>query len=79
MVAGATLDGTRKGYLAELATVSLLIVDDFSMGKLPHTAAEDLPEVIITATSVRHPLDIKPTRGRLVKAAQRQRRCQGTA
>jgi hypothetical protein len=54
MVAGATLDGTRKGYLAELATVPLLlIVDDFSMGKLPHTAAEGLLEVIITATSVR--------------------------
>jgi hypothetical protein len=54
MVAGATLDGTPKGYLAELATVPLLlIVDDFSMGKLPHTAAEGLLEVIITPTSVR--------------------------
>jgi hypothetical protein len=59
--------------------VPLLIVDDIGVRKLPHTAAEDLLEVIITATSVRHPLDIKPTRGRLVKAAQRQRRCQGTA
>jgi hypothetical protein len=40
-LADATLAGTRKGYIAELATVPLLIVDDLCMRKLAHTAAED--------------------------------------
>jgi DNA replication protein DnaC len=43
----ATLAGTRKDYLSELATVPLLIVDDLGMRKLPHTAAEDLLELIM--------------------------------
>ena len=42
-----TLDGTRKDYLADLATVPLLIIDDLGMRKLPHTAAEDLLELIM--------------------------------
>ena len=46
-LADATLDGTRKGCLAELATVPFLIVDDLGMRKLPHTAAEDLLEIIM--------------------------------
>jgi DNA replication protein DnaC len=46
-IADATLDGTRKDYLAELATVPLLIVDDLGMRKLPHTAAEDLLELVM--------------------------------
>jgi transposase len=46
-LADATLAGTRKDYLAELATVPLLIVDDLGMRKLPHTAAEDLLELIM--------------------------------
>jgi DNA replication protein DnaC len=46
-IADATLDGTRKGYLADLAAVPLLIVDDLGMRKLPHTAAEDLLELIM--------------------------------
>ena len=33
-LADATLDGTRKDYLAELATVPLLIIDDLGMRKL---------------------------------------------
>src|SRR5712691_1078380 len=41
-LADATLDGTRKVYLADLAAVPLLIIDDLGMRKLPHTAAEDL-------------------------------------
>lgn len=44
-IADATLDGTRKEYLADLATVPLLIIDDLGMRKLPHTAAEDLLEL----------------------------------
>src|SRR5438876_2624121 len=46
-LADATLAGTRKDYVAELATVPLLIVDDLGMRKLPHTAAEDLLELIM--------------------------------
>ena len=46
-LADATLDGTRKEYLADLATVPLLIIDDLGMRKLPHTAAEDLLELIM--------------------------------
>src|SRR5512143_3537821 len=46
-IADATIDGTRKQYLTELAAVPLLIVDDLGMRKLPHTAAEDLLELIM--------------------------------
>ena len=46
-LADATLAGTRKAYLAELATVPLLIIDDLGMRKLAHTAAEDLLELIM--------------------------------
>lgn len=46
-LADATLDGTRKAYFADLSTVPLLIVDDLGMRKLPHTAAEDLLELIM--------------------------------
>ena len=46
-IADATLDGTRKEYLADLASAPLLIIDDLGMRKLPHTAAEDLLEVIM--------------------------------
>jgi DNA replication protein DnaC len=46
-LADATLAGTRKALLTELATVPLLIVDDLGMRKLPHTAAEDLLELIM--------------------------------
>lgn len=46
-LADATLDGTRKDYFADLSTVPLLIVDDLGMRKLPHTAAEDLLELIM--------------------------------
>ena len=38
---------TRKDYLAELTRVPLLIIDDLGMRKLPHTAAEDLLELIM--------------------------------
>ena len=46
-IADATLDGTRKDYLADLAAVPLLIIDDLGMRKLPHTAAEDLLELVM--------------------------------
>jgi DNA replication protein DnaC len=46
-LADATLDGARKDFLAELTTVPLLIIDDLGMRKLPHTAAEDLLEIVM--------------------------------
>jgi DNA replication protein DnaC len=46
-IADASLEGARKEYLAELAAVPLLIVDDLGMRKLPHTAAEDLLELVM--------------------------------
>ena len=46
-IADANLDGTRKDYLADIAAVPLLIIDDLGMRKLPHTAAEDLLELIM--------------------------------
>jgi DNA replication protein DnaC len=46
-LADATLDGTRKTFFAELTAVPLLIIDDLGMRKLPHTAAEDLLEIIM--------------------------------
>ena len=46
-IADATLDGTRKTLFADLAAVPLLIIDDLGMRKLPHTAAEDLLELIM--------------------------------
>jgi DNA replication protein DnaC len=46
-LADAIADGTRKEYMDSVATVPLLIVDDFGMRKLPHTAAEDLLEIIM--------------------------------
>jgi DNA replication protein DnaC len=46
-LAEAQLAGTRKDYLAHVATVPLLIIDDLGMRKLPHTAAEDLLEIVM--------------------------------
>jgi DNA replication protein DnaC len=46
-LADAVLDGTRKQFLESVVTVPLLIIDDFGMRKLPHTAAEDLLEIIM--------------------------------
>jgi DNA replication protein DnaC len=46
-LADAVADGTRKDYVQRVATVPLLILDDFGMRKLPHTAAEDLLEIVM--------------------------------
>jgi DNA replication protein DnaC len=46
-LAEAVVDGTRKEFMESLTTVPLLIIDDFGMRKLPHTAAEDLLEIIM--------------------------------
>jgi DNA replication protein DnaC len=41
------IDGTRKEFMESVASVPLLIIDDSGMRKLPHTAAEDLLEIIM--------------------------------
>ena len=46
-LAEAQLAGTRKAYVADVTTVPLLIIDDLGMRKLPHTAAEDLLEIVM--------------------------------
>ena len=46
-LAESVAEGTRKEYMESVATVPLLIIDDFGMRKLPHTAAEDLLEIIM--------------------------------
>jgi len=46
-LADATLDGTRKDFLQQIGSAKLLIIDDLGMRKLPHTAAEDLLEVVM--------------------------------
>ncbi len=46
-LADAQVDGSRKPYLAQLTAVPLLIIDDLGMKKLPHTAAEDLLEIVM--------------------------------
>jgi DNA replication protein DnaC len=43
----AAAEGTRKDYMQSIGTVPLLVLDDFGMRKLPHTAAEDLLEIVM--------------------------------
>ena len=46
-LADAGVEGTRKDYMQAIGTVPLLVLDDFGMRKLPHTAAEDLLEIVM--------------------------------
>ncbi len=46
-LAEAVVQGKRKQFMESVATVPLLIIDDFGMRKLPLTAAEDLLEIIM--------------------------------
>jgi len=46
-LAEAVAEGTRRQFMESVASVPLLIIDDFGMRKLPHTAAEDLLEIIM--------------------------------
>jgi DNA replication protein DnaC len=46
-LAEAVVENTRREYMESVSTVPLLIIDDFGMRKLPHTAAEDLLEIIM--------------------------------
>jgi DNA replication protein DnaC len=46
-LAETTIDDTRKQHMELLESVSLLIIDDLGMRKLPLTAAEDLLEIVM--------------------------------
>src|SRR6476660_2317489 len=46
-LAAAMAECTRKDYMQSIGTVPLLVLDDFGMRKLPHTAAEDLLEIVM--------------------------------
>lgn len=46
-LAEAAAEDSRKQFMESLTAVSLLIIDDFGMRKLPLTAAEDLLEIIM--------------------------------
>ncbi len=46
-LADAQLGGTRRDFIDAITTIPLLIVDDLGMRKLPHTAAEDLLEIVM--------------------------------
>ncbi len=43
----AVAEGRRREYMESVSTVPFLIIDDFGMRKLPHTAAEDMLEIIM--------------------------------
>jgi DNA replication protein DnaC len=46
-LADAAAEGARKDYMQSVGNVPLLVLDDFGMRKLPHTAAEDLLEIVM--------------------------------
>jgi DNA replication protein DnaC len=46
-IAEATVESRRAEYMAGMASVDLLIIDDLGMRKLPATAAEDLLELVM--------------------------------
>jgi len=74
-LAEAQLTGTRKQYVAQVAAVPLLLIDDLGMRRLPHTAAEDLLEIVMRryekASTLAH---VESPRGRLGQAPGRHRR-----
>jgi len=47
-LAEASVDGTRRERMTELATVPLLLIDDLGMRKLAATVAEDLASQLET-------------------------------
>jgi DNA replication protein DnaC len=76
-LADAVAGGTRKEDMESVATVPLLIVDDFGMRKLPHTAAEDLLEIThAPLRTLQHPAHFQPSRRGLGQAAGRRGRGQ---
>ena len=79
-IADAALDGTRKEYLAEMASVPLLILDDLGMRKLPPhrgrgSARADHPPL----RTRQHAGHLEPPRRRLGPPPRRHRRRHGHA
>ena len=52
-----------------VAAVPLLIIDDFGVCKLPHTAAEDLLEINMRRYELQHAAHIRASSVRLLKLA----------
>ena len=74
-IADATLDGTRKELIADLATVPLLIIDDLGMRKLPaHRRRGPARAGHASLRARQHPLHLEPPRRGLGQAARRHRR-----
>ncbi len=46
-IAEATIDGTRKPFMENLATIPLLIIDYLGMRKPPPAAAEERLEIVM--------------------------------
>jgi DNA replication protein DnaC len=46
-LAEAAIEDRRKDYIEQVTSAHLLIIDDLGMRKLPHTAAEDVLEIIM--------------------------------
>jgi len=46
-LAEAAVEGRRKDYVLDMASVPLLVLDDLGMRRLPMTAAEDLLELVM--------------------------------
>ena len=68
-LAEATLDGTRKEHMGLLVTVSLLIIDDLGMRKLPLTTYW---RSSCAATNGQHAADVQSPRRGLGQAAGRR-------
>ena len=74
-LADATLDGTRKAYLADLAAVPLLIIDDLGHAEAAAHRRRRSPGSHHAPLRARvDAADVKPTRRRLGQAARRHRR-----
>ncbi len=68
----AVTDGTRREYMERIATVPLLIIDDFGMRKLPPYIGRGSAGDRDAALRVgEYAADVKPARGRLAAVAGR--------
>src|ERR1700674_6123914 len=75
-LADAVAAGDRRKYVESLATVPLLIIDDFGMRKLPLTAAESAGDCHAPLRTREYAVDFHPAGGRLGQAVGRYGRRQ---
>jgi hypothetical protein len=73
-LADATLDGTRREYVADLTNAPLPIIDDLAMRKLPITPAEDSWKSSCAATAARPPCSPRTGRSRTGESCSVTRR-----